>query len=392
MDSVKVKKLIPFLAAIMLVNVALPIGAAAESLDELKDKEAQAAQTGESLSEDINTALNDVNEKYAEIEKLKADISKAEETIKSSEAEITVTEQSIARRKEVVGDRMKDIQLSGEQRTWQVLLDAESVSDFFSKAYAMTILQNAEQEKIESLSKDKEKLSDLQETVKSKQEELQTNESKLQDEASAMDEQVVTLKQQLSDNQAALQQIASQKQTEEKRITDEKKAAEARKQQEAAAEAQRKANAIASSSSSNSSSSSSSSSDSSSSSSSSSEEQPVVTPPSQPEETPITGGDTGNGGANGRVLYMQSTAYSWKEAGSGFITATGIDLRSQSNVIAVDPSVIPLGSFVEVEGYGFAVAGDTGGAIKGNIIDVHFPSVDQCLVWGRRNNVKVTIQ
>lgn len=371
----------------MLVNVALPIGAAAESLDELKDKETQTAQTGEALSEEINTALNDVNEKYAEIEKLKADISKAEETIKSSEAEITVTEQSIARRKEVIGDRMKDIQLSGEQRTWQVLLDAESVSDFFSKAYAMTILQNAEQEKIESLSKDKEKLSDLQETVKSKQEELQTNETKLQDEASTMDEQVVTLKQQLSDNQAALQQIASQKQTEEKRITAEK-AAEARKQQEAAAEAQRKANASSSSSSS----ASSSSSDSSSSSSSSSEEQPVVTPPAQPEETPNTGGDAGNGGANGRVLYMQSTAYSWKEAGSGFVTATGIDLRSQSNVIAVDPSVIPLGSFVEVEGYGFAVAGDTGGAIKGNIIDVHFPSVEQCLNWGRRNNVKVTIQ
>ncbi|MGX7244134.1 3D domain-containing protein [Enterococcus quebecensis] len=386
MDSVKVKKLIPFLAAIMLLNVALPVGAAAESLDELKEKETQAAQTEESLSKDINTALNDVNEKYAEIEKLKVDISKAEETIKNSEAEITVTEQSIARRKEVVGNRMKDIQLSGEQRTWQVLLDAQSVSDFFNKAYAMTILQNAEKEKIDRLSKDKEKLSELQETVKSKQEELQTNEAKLQDEASAMDEQVVTLKQQLSDNQAALQQIASKKQTEEKRITDEKKVAEARKQQ-AAEEARRKADASIES---NSSSSSSSSSDSSSSSSSSSEDQPVVTPPSQPEEVPGTGG--GNGGANGRVLYMQSTAYSWREAGSGFITATGIDLRSQSNVIAVDPSVIPLGSFVEVEGYGFAVAGDTGGAIKGNIIDVHFPTVDQCLVWGRKNNVKVTIQ
>lgn len=375
----------------MLVNVALPVGATAESLDELKEKEVQAAQAGESLSEDINTALNDVNEKYAEIEKLKADISKAEETIKNSEAEMTATEQSIARRKEVVGNRMKDIQLSGEQRTWQVLLDAESVSDFFNKAYAMTILQNAEKEKIDSLSKDKEKLSELQETVKNKQDELQTNETKLQNEASDMDEQVVTLKQQLSDNQAALQQIASQKQTEEKRITNEKKASEARQKQAALKEVQKKADPTSQTSSSSSSASSSSES-SSSSSSSSSEEQPAVTPPSQPEETPNTGGETGNTEANGRVHYMQSTAYSWKEAGSGFITATGIDLRSQSNVIAVDPSVIPLGSFVEVEGYGFAVAGDTGGAIKGNIIDVHFPSVDQCLTWGRRNNVKVTIQ
>ena len=52
--------------------------------------------------------------------------------------------------------------------------------------------------------------------------------------------------------------------------------------------------------------------------------------------------------------------------------------------IAVDPSVIPLGTLVEVQGYGVALALDTGGAIKGNIIDVHFPTVAQCKVWGRR--------
>ncbi|MGG5343246.1 hypothetical protein IGI58_000770 [Enterococcus sp. AZ020] len=387
MDSVKVKKLMPFLAAILVMNVGFPVGALAESLDDLNEKEAQTEQVGESLSKDINTALNDVNKKYAEIEKLKVDISKAEETIKNSEAEITITEQSIERRKEVVGNRMKDIQLSGEHRTWQVLLDAENISDFFNKAFAMTTLQNAEQDKIESLSKDKEKLKDLQETVKSKQEELQTNEAKLQEEASSMDAQVASLKEQLADNESALQLIASQKQTEEKRISDEKKAAAAQKQA-AAQEAQRKANEAASSSTSSESSSSSDST--SSSSSSSSEEQPVVTPPSEPsEEHPNPGGgDTGGG----NVLYVQSTAYSWREAGSGYITATGIDLRSNSNVIAVDPSVIPLGSFVEVEGYGFAVAGDTGGAINGHIIDVHFPTVDQCINWGRRNNVKVTIQ
>ena len=60
-------------------------------------------------------------------------------------------------------------------------------------------------------------------------------------------------------------------------------------------------------------------------------------------------------------------------------TATGINLRSNPNlkVIAVDPSVIPLGSKVWVEGYGYAVAGDTGGAIKGNKIDLFMPTTDQ---------------
>lgn len=384
MDSVKVKKLIPFLAAVLLANVVVPLGVSAESLDELKQKEAQATSASETLNGDITTALNDVNEKYAEIEKLKTDIADAEGTIKSSESEIKTTEQSIERRKEVVGDRMKNIQLNGEQRTWQALLDAENISDFFSRAYAMTVLQNAEQEKINRLTEDKEKLAALQETVKTKQNELQVNESKLQQEAAAMDEQVVTLKQQLADNQTALQQIAGEKQTEEKRISDEKKATEAREKAEA--EAAKKAAESSSSASA-------SSSEETSSSSSSSSVTTDTTTSTQPQESADNGNSNGGGNvSNGKVLYMQSTAYSWKEPGSGYTTATGIDLRSQSNVIAVDPSVIPLGSFVEVEGYGYAVAGDTGGAIKGNIIDVHFPTVEQCHSWGRRNNVKVTIQ
>ena len=50
-------------------------------------------------------------------------------------------------------------------------------------------------------------------------------------------------------------------------------------------------------------------------------------------------------------------------------------------VIAVDPSVIPLGSRVDVEGYGEAVAADTGGAIKGNRIDVWLPC-GEAYAWG----------
>ena len=88
---------------------------------------------------------------------------------------------------------------------------------------------------------------------------------------------------------------------------------------------------------------------------------------------------------------MESTAYSYKEPGSSFFTAMGVDLRVNPRVVAVDPSVIPLGTIVEVEGYGIALAADTGGAIKGNILDVHLDSVEACYAWGRKFNVKVTI-
>ncbi|MCT79645.1 DUF348 domain-containing protein [Listeria monocytogenes] len=85
--------------------------------------------------------------------------------------------------------------------------------------------------------------------------------------------------------------------------------------------------------------------------------------------------------SGGKTYRMESTAYS-----GGGITAYGINLSANPGlkVIAVDPRVIPLGSKVWVEGYGEAIAGDTGGVIKGNIVDVYFPNESQCYSWGRR--------
>lgn len=90
------------------------------------------------------------------------------------------------------------------------------------------------------------------------------------------------------------------------------------------------------------------------------------------------------------VLYVESTAYS-----GGGVTATGtVPVRNPDGIstIAVDPRVIPLGSLVYVEGYGKAVAADTGGAIKGNIIDVYVNSQEEAYnSWGRKYNVPVYI-
>ena len=77
-----------------------------------------------------------------------------------------------------------------------------------------------------------------------------------------------------------------------------------------------------------------------------------------------------------------STAYT-----GGGITATGrTPVRSIGGLstIAVDPSVIPLGSKVYVDGYGYAIASDTGGAIKGNSVDLYFNSRSDCINWGRK--------
>ncbi|UNO50909.1 3D domain-containing protein [Alicyclobacillus acidoterrestris] len=92
------------------------------------------------------------------------------------------------------------------------------------------------------------------------------------------------------------------------------------------------------------------------------------------------------------VTYI-ATAYSPYEPGQGTITASGKPVE-QGTTIAVDPNIIPLGSTVEVE---FAdgtthtyIGEDTGGAIKGNHIDIFFWSQQQCINFGRQY-VKVRI-
>lgn len=93
-----------------------------------------------------------------------------------------------------------------------------------------------------------------------------------------------------------------------------------------------------------------------------------------------------------RALEVVATAYTPGPESNGIYadgyTATGI--RATYGVVAVDPKVIPLRSRLYVEGYGFAIAADTGGAIKGNRIDVCFDTVSEALKWGRRK-VKVYI-
>ena len=86
----------------------------------------------------------------------------------------------------------------------------------------------------------------------------------------------------------------------------------------------------------------------------------------------------------GYYLTVEATAYSYNEAGLSNYTADGTNLVSEPNVIAVDPSVIPLGSYVEIPGYGVFRAADTGGAIYGNRIDVHLVNLNDVYNFGRR--------
>ncbi len=108
----------------------------------------------------------------------------------------------------------------------------------------------------------------------------------------------------------------------------------------------------------------------------------------------VGGTITGKDGKTYNYSYyktMEATAYTYVPGKTTMTTATGRTL--EKGIIAVDPKVIPLHTKLYVTGsieYGYGEAEDTGGAIKGNIIDLAFMSYDECIQFGRRK-VKVYI-
>ena len=79
-----------------------------------------------------------------------------------------------------------------------------------------------------------------------------------------------------------------------------------------------------------------------------------------------------------KIVTFEATAYTW----TGNRTATGT--WPSRGTIAVDPTIIPLGTRLFVEGYGEGIAEDTGGAIQGEIIDLYMLDRNEALSWGRR--------
>lgn len=103
------------------------------------------------------------------------------------------------------------------------------------------------------------------------------------------------------------------------------------------------------------------------------------------EETETADSENESAPKSGKKLVVQATAYT---SSGGSRTADGS--IPKRGTVAVDPSVIPLGTRMYIPGYGYGVAQDTGGAVKGNIIDVYMNSESECRQWGRKT-ITITI-
>ncbi|MDH4618165.1 S-layer homology domain-containing protein [Brevibacillus sp. AY1] len=94
-----------------------------------------------------------------------------------------------------------------------------------------------------------------------------------------------------------------------------------------------------------------------------------------------------NGTPFREVLTVKTTAYSYDRDD----VLSYLEFPLREGIVAVDPEVIPLGTHLYVEGYGYAVAADIGGAVKQNHLDLFLPSLDEAKKHGMQEGVKVYI-
>lgn len=326
------------------------------------------------LEQEISQKLNFANEKYRQVESLKQDLNELKSNQKELEFQINEQQEKLAEKETVVKERMVALQSSGViyQRFVQ-LLQATSISDFFHRLIVIQELFKADiltirnyQKEVQTLEISQKELRDTEDTLLKKQVDLET-------ESILYADSIQVLKQNLANNKEALfaiheqeskiQQLSDNPEPTTHHSPEEKKTEEVVRETKQVSSIEAKASNAANN----------------------IESKGTTETSSKSQNVSNEVKST----SSGKEFAAEATAYSYKQPGLSNFTAMGIDLRSNPNVIAVDPSQIPLGTLVEVPGYGIAIAGDTGGDIKGNRIDLHFPEVQQAMDFGRQ---KITIQ
>ena len=378
------KLMLAGLAASLTVSITQVQGSTLDTLTQEEQKtEAQIA----SVEVTIGETLESINLKQMGIDDLKAQIDATEESQIETQAAIEAQKALIASRKEQLKTRLVALQISDATKNQVLmLLDSENFADFINKAYVISQLQSADNEQIKTAISEEEKLVALEEQLADEIQTVKAAESRLKSESTALAEELTSLKGILSDNQTVLSQVKTEYADEAARLAAEEAQANADAEAVAAASKAAEEQQLAESSSAVAVA------ESASSAASSSVQAPVsqitdssvaavVTAPVVTVTAPTV---TETPAAQGKTLVVSATAYSRHEAGLSNFTATGIDLSVNPMVIAVDPSVIPLGSLVNVPGYGIAIAGDTGGAIVGNKIDLHMENLNAALAFGRQ--------
>ncbi|MGX7417961.1 3D domain-containing protein [Carnobacterium gallinarum] len=362
----KLRKLVVYtVLAFFSVNLIANVGHAA-SLDEISKAQQEKKASIVAVDSEISQTLVSLNDKNQEIENLNQKITEKQASLTDTAEKIKAKQANIDERITQAKKRLQTLQTSEANKSMiLMILQSENVTDFLSRAYMIATLQSADTENLQSAKKEQDELSNLEEKLREDATTLASQKEQVSKDTTDLNSKMASLQKTMDENKGALDALDAQKATEQTRLNEEaakKKQAEELAKQAEAAKVSTVATAAPAAS-------------------------PTETPKNDvvaPTPAPANPTDQSGAGGAGRSMIVSSTGYSYTQAGLGFFTSNGTDLRVNSMVIAVDPRVIPIGTRVEIPGYGVAIAADTGGAIKGNKIDIHFPTVAECLAWGRR--------
>lgn len=364
-------------------SLTLPNHAQGASTDE-----AQVKQQANEITEEIESLISTINGKYQNMADLEKHIEESKEKIQTTRLSISETTDNISKRLDSAGDQLKSMQLKSVGDTpFANLLTANNMSDFFNRVYAISVLGSAQKEKLQALNSDQLSLEKLEKTLVETTDDLSDKKNEAKAEEADLDRQLAGLKEKLADNSSVLEGLARQRveaenskreaaiQSAAKLIKDKKKGKETPSENSDSTTGEDETKEETTSSQTDSSTEGSSKEPGKTEQPEESTELPKPTP--VPEEKPSK--------PSGSAMSGQATAYT----ATGNLTATGTT-PGVHRTIAVDPSVIPLGSSVKITvpsapAYsGVYIAEDTGGVVHGHIIDIFVGSDSEAIRFGRR--------
>lgn len=334
-------------------------------LSKAEEKLNELVEERQRLKDEI-ALLNESIEQFEEmIEDVEEKIDENKEKISLLEEEIIELQEELDYRYELLKEKAVAYQKSGTNISYlEVIFGAESFSDFISRLISLTKISQADDNFIEQTLAKEEELLDKQKKFSEKQAELEEQLEEIEVIHEVVREERDKTEQlfdEIKENEKEQEKLITQLIEEEKQLglkeNEIRKQIEEeikRKEEQRRAEEEARRNALAN------------------------ENQQLASRGSKYSNNNIKVSE-------GWQTFI-ATAYTANCKGCSGVTATGINLRNNPNakVIAVDPSVIPLGSKVEIKGYGTYLAADIGGAIKGKRIDIFMSDKNAAKRFGHR--------
>ncbi|RGK46243.1 cell surface protein [Ligilactobacillus ruminis] len=347
----KIKKAVLLVLISILFNLrAAAVAGLCDSVADIQAKQESVKKQLDQNSNELSGKMDEINQVYQKLSDLEGKKKETEQRITQTQTKLQQAQQEKKNRVRDAKERLCELQKrQGTNTSLSILEKSTSLTQWLRSMIALQRLQSVYNDSLAAVKQSIVDISQAKEQLQGYQSNLASQERQVNDQKAVLDSQMSDLKKKIADGQSEMKQLADREQQAKAMEEAKKKAAEEEAQKQQASNQKQQV-------------------------------QQTSTKTVDNSEA-ATSADNVSGS---KTLTMSATAYSTEANGMGTYSATGINLKQHPSCVAVDPSVIPLGSIIWVSGYGVSVAGDTGTAIKGNVIDLHFSTVAQSMAWGRR--------